>query len=213
MEQMADKGNGHYAYIDSFREAQKVFVQEFGGTLFTVAKDVKIQVEFNPARGAVLPADRLREPAARARGLRRRQEGRRRDRLGPLGDGALRDRAGGRDGRGDGRRQPDLPAGLRPARGARHSGELLTVRLRYKDPQGSTSRLLETPVRDRTGGQRPRTCGSPRRWPRSPCCSATRSTAVPASYEQVLSLARGARGDDRRAIAESSSAWSSPRGR
>ena len=50
MEQMADKGNGHYAYIDSFREAQKVFVQEFGGTLFTVAKDVKIQVEFNPAR-------------------------------------------------------------------------------------------------------------------------------------------------------------------
>ena len=50
MEQLADKGNGNYAYIDSFREAQKVFVQEFGGTLFTVAKDVKIQVEFNPAR-------------------------------------------------------------------------------------------------------------------------------------------------------------------
>ena len=50
LEQLADKGNGHYAYIDSFREAQKVFVEEFGGTLFTVAKDVKIQVEFNPAR-------------------------------------------------------------------------------------------------------------------------------------------------------------------
>src|SRR6185312_5669242 len=50
MEQMADHGNGHYAYIDSFREARKVFVQEFGGTLFTVAKDVKIQVEMNPAR-------------------------------------------------------------------------------------------------------------------------------------------------------------------
>jgi Ca-activated chloride channel family protein len=49
MEQMADKGNGHYAYIDNFREAHKVFVREFGGTLFTVAKDVKIQVEFNPA--------------------------------------------------------------------------------------------------------------------------------------------------------------------
>ena len=50
MEQMADKGNGHYAYIDSYSEARKVFVREFGGTLFTVAKDVKIQVEFNPAR-------------------------------------------------------------------------------------------------------------------------------------------------------------------
>ena len=64
MEQIADKGNGNYAYIDSFREAQKVFVQEIGGTLFTVAKDVKIQVEFNPARVAVLPAARLREPHA-----------------------------------------------------------------------------------------------------------------------------------------------------
>ncbi|MEO7476919.1 MAG: von Willebrand factor type A domain-containing protein, partial [Gemmatimonadales bacterium] len=50
MEQLADKGNGHYAYIDSFREARKVFVEEFGGTLFTVAKDVKIQVELNPAQ-------------------------------------------------------------------------------------------------------------------------------------------------------------------
>ena len=50
MEQMADHGNGHYAYIDSYSEARKVFVREFGGTLFTVAKDVKIQVEFNPAR-------------------------------------------------------------------------------------------------------------------------------------------------------------------
>ncbi len=95
MEQMADKGNGHYAYIDSFREAQKVFVQEFGGTLFTVAKDVKIQVEFNPARVQSYRLLRLREPHAGARGLRGRPEGRRRARLGPLGDGAVRDRAGG----------------------------------------------------------------------------------------------------------------------
>ena len=58
MEQMADKGNGHYAYIDTYSEARKVFVREFGGTLFTVAKDVKIQVEFNPAPGPGLPAPR-----------------------------------------------------------------------------------------------------------------------------------------------------------
>jgi Ca-activated chloride channel family protein len=50
MEQLADHGNGNYAYIDNLLEAKKTLVHEMGGTLFTVAKDVKIQVEFNPAR-------------------------------------------------------------------------------------------------------------------------------------------------------------------
>jgi Ca-activated chloride channel family protein len=48
LEILADKGNGNYAYIDNFNEAKKVFVNEFGGTLFTLAKDVKLQIEFNP---------------------------------------------------------------------------------------------------------------------------------------------------------------------
>ena len=52
MEGIADSGNGNYSYIDSIREAQRVFVREFGGTLFTIAKDVKVQVEFNPAHVA-----------------------------------------------------------------------------------------------------------------------------------------------------------------
>ncbi|MCE7066083.1 von Willebrand factor type A domain-containing protein [Dyadobacter sp. CY326] len=47
-ETLADKGNGNYAYIDNIQEARKEFVQEFGGTLFTIAKDVKLQIEFNP---------------------------------------------------------------------------------------------------------------------------------------------------------------------
>lgn len=50
MEQLADKGNGNYAYIDDILEAQKVLVTEMGGTLVTIAKDVKVQVEFNPAQ-------------------------------------------------------------------------------------------------------------------------------------------------------------------
>jgi len=50
MEAMADNGNGQYSYVDSIAEARKVLVEEMGGTLFTVAKDVKFQVEFNPAR-------------------------------------------------------------------------------------------------------------------------------------------------------------------
>lgn len=50
MEQLADKGNGNYAYLDSILEARKVLIRELGGTLATVAKDVKIQVEFNPTK-------------------------------------------------------------------------------------------------------------------------------------------------------------------
>jgi len=50
MELLADKGNGNYAYIDNLNEARKVLVNEFAGTLFTIATDVKLQVEFNPAR-------------------------------------------------------------------------------------------------------------------------------------------------------------------
>ncbi len=48
LETLADKGNGNHAYIDNIQEARKVFGKEFGGTLYTIAKDVKIQVEFNP---------------------------------------------------------------------------------------------------------------------------------------------------------------------
>lgn len=48
MEKLSNKGNGNYAYIDNLLEAKKVLINEFGGTLFTIAKDVKIQVEFNP---------------------------------------------------------------------------------------------------------------------------------------------------------------------
>jgi Ca-activated chloride channel family protein len=50
LEILSDKGNGNYAYIDNISEARKVLVTEFGGTLFTIAKDVKLQIEFNPAK-------------------------------------------------------------------------------------------------------------------------------------------------------------------
>src|SRR6186997_2211745 len=50
MELLADKGNGHYAYLDSLQEARRVLVKEGGATLETVAKDVKLQIEFNPAQ-------------------------------------------------------------------------------------------------------------------------------------------------------------------
>lgn len=49
MQKLADKGNGNHAYIDGLAEAKKVLISEFGGTLYTIAKDVKLQIEFNPA--------------------------------------------------------------------------------------------------------------------------------------------------------------------
>jgi Ca-activated chloride channel family protein len=200
MEQMADKGNGHYAYIDSFREARKVFVQEFGGTLFTVAKDVKIQVEFNPAR---VQAYRLLGYENRM--LQKEDFKDDRKDAGELGSGhavtALYE---------------VVPVGapavtmaddsltyqqtsLRP--GARHAGELMTVRLRYKDPKGSTSRLLETPVADQGDGRRDIAKASEDLRFQSAVAefamllrdSEFKGTA---SWDQTLALARGARGDD-----------------
>src|SRR5262249_50767595 len=50
LESLADKGNGHYAFIDSLQEAHKELVEQMGATLVTIAKDVKIQVEFNPTK-------------------------------------------------------------------------------------------------------------------------------------------------------------------
>jgi Ca-activated chloride channel family protein len=50
LEIISDKGNGNYAYIDNIQEARKIFIKEFGGTLYTIAKDVKIQIEFNPEK-------------------------------------------------------------------------------------------------------------------------------------------------------------------
>jgi Ca-activated chloride channel family protein len=195
MEQMADKGNGHYAYIDSFREAQKVFVREFGGTLFTIAKDVKIQVEFNPAR---VQAYRLLGYENRM--LAKEDFADDRKDAGELGAGhsvtalyevvpvgsepvAMGD---------DSLRYQEVT--LRPS--ASGTSELLTVRLRYKEPSGSISRLLTTPVVDRD-----RVAGSEDlRW-----ASAVAGFALllrdsehkgSLSYDGVLELARGARGAD-----------------
>ena len=76
MEMLADQGNGHYAYLDSLQEARRVLVREGDATLETVAKDVKFQVEFNPAIVSRVEADRLREPRAGRAGLQRRPQGR-----------------------------------------------------------------------------------------------------------------------------------------
>jgi len=195
MEQMADHGNGHYAYIDNFSEARKVFVREFGGTLVTVAKDVKIQVEFNPAR---VQAYRLLGYENRM--LAREDFADDRKDAGELGAGhavtalyevvpvgaapvALADDS-----------LAYQSVSLRPS--ARTSPELLTLRVRYKTPTGSRSRLFTRPLVDRGGAR----AGEDFRF-----ASAVAAFAMllrdsedrgEASFDQVIALARGARGDD-----------------
>ena len=195
MEQMADKGNGHYAYIDTFREAEKVFVQEFGGTLFTIAKDVKIQVEFNPAK---VQAYRLLGYENRL--LAKEDFADDRKDAGELGAGhtvtALYE---------------IVPAGARPVAlvedslvyqhvslrpGAARSPDLVTVRLRYKEPAGSTSKLITTRVEDRSSGR----SSEDMRFASSVAAFAMllrdSENKGSVTFDQVIEMARGARGAD-----------------
>ncbi len=145
MEALADKGNGHYAYVDNIMEARKVFVQELGATLVTIAKDAKIQVEFNPAQVAeyrligyenrLLAAEDFNDDA---------KDG------GELGAGhavtAIYEIVlVGRGGTGT---SVDPLKYQEPRNTGRASDELLTVKLRYQPPTGTgASRLIAETVR------------------------------------------------------------------
>jgi Ca-activated chloride channel family protein len=154
MEKLADKGNGNYAYLDSLHEARKVLVAEAGATLVTVAKDVKIQVEFNPAHVAA-----YRLVGYENRLLRNEDFNDDRKDAGEMGAGhtvtALYEivppgvsiDAGGVDPL-----KYQQPA--TPSAGA-SSDELMTVKVRYKAPDADDSRLLEVAVKNRTGGMTP----------------------------------------------------------
>lgn len=144
METIADRGNGNYAYIDNIREARKVFISEFGGTLFTIAKDVKFQLEFNPQQ----------VKAYRLVGYENRL----------LNDEDFNDDTKDAGEMGAGHTVTALyeiiPAGsdetvpsVDPLKyrdngviNGEKSRDLLTLKLRYKDPDGSKSKLLEMAV-------------------------------------------------------------------
>ena len=152
MEIIADKGNGNYAYIDNLQEARRVFVREFGGTLFTIAKDVKFQIEFNPEK-----VQSYRLIGYENRLLNDEDFNDDKKDAGEMGSGhnvtALYELIPW----GSDERIPSIdPLKYQPARvntdredhGERSlSGEYLTIKLRYKKPDGATSRLMEKPVR------------------------------------------------------------------
>lgn len=153
MQQLADKGNGNHAYIDGINEARKVLVNEFGGTLFTIAKDVKLQVEFNPALVA----------GYRLIGYENRL----------LNKEDFKDDTKDAGEMGSGHTVTALyeiiPAGVPSpylktvdtlkyqhsyeANSSTHGNEWVNIRLRYKAPQGDVSKLLEQPVMFQAGNK------------------------------------------------------------
>jgi Ca-activated chloride channel family protein len=148
LEKLADRGNGNYAYIDSLSEARKVLVREMGSTLVTIAKDVKIQIEFNPAEVAS-----YRLIGYENRVLRSEDFNDDRKDAGEIGAGhtvtALYEIVPAGASSGDAGSVDPLryQRPLEPTERA-STGEFLTVKLRYKEPDGETSRLLERAVRD-----------------------------------------------------------------
>ncbi len=154
MELLADKANGHYHYLDTIAEARKVLVEQLSGTLVTIAKDAKAQVEFNPARIAA-----WRQLGYEKRQLANQDFANDRKDGGEIGAGHLVTvlyelvpvgLGNGTDAAlQDGLRyqSPARPAAVAAA-GDAHHGELLTVKLRYQAPTGSVSRLVEGVVTD-----------------------------------------------------------------
>jgi Ca-activated chloride channel family protein len=146
MEKIADHGNGHYAYIDNLNEGRKVFVNEMGATLLAIAKDVKLQVEFNPAR-----VSSYRLIGYENRLLQDRDFDDDTKDAGEIGAGhsvtALYEitLVGHEDDRnGKPRKYSDVTV----RDGARRSAELLTVSFRYKQPTEHESQLLSVVVKD-----------------------------------------------------------------
>jgi Ca-activated chloride channel family protein len=157
MEKLADKGNGHYAYIDSLKEAKKVLVEEMSSTLVTIAKDVKIQIEFNPTK-----VESYRLIGYENRILRKEDFNNDKIDAGEIGAGhcvtALYELTPATKAPAPTTR----PAATQPVQAApdvdplkyqKHeilkSPDLLTLKLRYKQPEGDTSTKIEMPVTDR----------------------------------------------------------------
>jgi Ca-activated chloride channel family protein len=169
LEQLADKGNGNYAYIDSMTEGRKVLVEEMSGTLVTIAKDVKVQIEFNPAEVASYRLIGYENRRLAAEDFNDDKKD-----AGEIGAGhtvtalyelvpataadrknenAVSAEAAGQAGSGaqpgvDPLRYQKPAAAKLDLTDAANTGELFTLKLRYKQPDGDTSKLLEHLVKD-----------------------------------------------------------------
>lgn len=198
MEVLANKGNGNYAYIDNINEARKVLINEFGGTLFTVAKDVKLQIEFNPKK----------VQAYRLIGYENRL----------LNNEDFNDDQKDAGEMGAGHTVTALyeiiPVGVeskfikktddlkyqKNSSSSNYANEMLTVKLRYKEPDGNKSKLLQQAILDKYQDKLSKTSDNFR---------FSASVAMlgmllrqsefvqESSFEQAIALAQGAKGVDK----------------
>ena len=167
LEQLADKGNGNYAYIDTLTEGRKVLVEELSGTLVTIAKDVKVQIEFNPAEVASYRLIGYENRRLAAEDFNNDKKD-----AGEIGAGhtvtalyelvpsRINARENSAAGSTAGQASSGTQAGVDPLRyqkpaaakldltDAANTGELFTLKLRYKQPDGDTSKLIEHPLKD-----------------------------------------------------------------
>jgi Ca-activated chloride channel family protein len=154
MEKLADKGNGNYAYVDNLTEARKVLVTEMGATLLTVAKDVKLQIEFNPSRVAAYRLLGYENRLLRDEDFKDDTKD-----AGELGAGhsvtALYEVIPPNAADAKTVRQPDplRYGGATPRTSSAESDELLYVKLRYKQPTGLTSKEMTHVVADQVTGR------------------------------------------------------------
>ncbi|MBK5532329.1 VWA domain-containing protein [Pseudomonas sp. TH08] len=191
MEQLADAGDGNYAYIDNLREARKVLVDQLSSTLAVVAKNVKLQVEFNPAQ-----VSEYRLLGYENRALKREDFSNDKVDAGEIGAGhtvtALYEIVPAGE---KGWLEP-LRYGKSSAAESEKNGELAMLRVRYQQPDGGKSLLIERPIANQV----------------APASEDLRFAAAVAAFSQQLkdgrytgdfslkdteALARGARGDDR----------------
>jgi Ca-activated chloride channel family protein len=196
MQALAQNGNGNAAYIDSFREAQKVLVEEGGANLVTIAKDVKIQVEFNPA---VVSEYRLVGYETRA--LNREDFNNDAVDAGEIGAGhtvtALYEIA--LKGEGGELNDPLRYGGVASEVAA--DDEIGFLKLRYKAPEGLTSKLVEVPIGRDLVVDDASEAGNDQRFAAAVAAFGQKlkgsAYAQTISWEAIADLANGARGEDR----------------
>ncbi|HTD92219.1 MAG TPA: von Willebrand factor type A domain-containing protein, partial [Chitinophagaceae bacterium] len=199
MQKLADKGNGNHAYIDGITEAKKVLVNEFGGTLFTIAKDVKLQVEFNPAK-----VQGYRLIGYENRMLAKEDFNDDTKDAGELGSGhtvtALYEiiPVGVKSDFLKGVDSLKYQKNMTPLSKSSQTDEILTVKFRYKQPDGDVSKLIEHPLRDgqvalNDVSDNLRFAASVAEFGMILRNSEFKSAA---SFDQVLKLARKGRGND-----------------
>jgi Ca-activated chloride channel family protein len=151
LEKLADKGNGNYAYIDTLNEARKVLVEQADGTLVTIAKDVKIQIEFNPAKVGAYRLIGYENRILAAEDFNNDKKD-----AGEIGAGhsvtALYEIVPTGTPIGTPAVNPLKYQTTAQPTGLSSSGEMMTVKLRYKAPDAQTSQLIEQDVSD-IGGE------------------------------------------------------------